>query len=516
MNSITRSEALVLGGDLEGLVAALTIARTGRRVVLICERPRPGGLHGSEQIAAGALETFGTLFDETRFPKTLIDELGLAAHGLRLAPAPDLHAIDRTGRHLRIARGESNPYAALPTELRDAATRFEASLRPHREWLRAELASAPPDLLPDGLGAAMRLTARASRLRALGPESLHELLWRLPTSVADWLGDSFEDRLLRATLAADALPGTWTGPRAAGTTAIWLLRDAARGVPSMRPVGGSPALVRALLQALREAGVRVHCGEALGGLLTTGSGSNSRVRGAWLADGSEFRADAVLSTHPPRRTLEHLAPAPTVDADAREALSSLRARGMTAVLDLAFDHEPRLACNDAAGFEQLRLLDDETQLEACADAVKHGRLAGDPWIEVFAARESDGRAVWTLHIHGVPHAPDGGWTVAARRELTDRVYAILGDASPNLAEHVRAERLRTPSDLARSHALAGGHFWQAELALDQLLLLRPTHELSNYRAPIAGLCLGSTAQHPGGLVPGLCGRLAAEVLEQIS
>lgn len=510
MRGVTNCDALVLGGDLEGLVAALTLARTGRRVVVLCERPRPGGLHGSAEVGASGIATHGTVCDEERFPRESAIELGLDAHGLQFESAPDLIAIDRTNRSLRIARGKQDPFAALASDSAAAAREFAASLDAHRKLLRDELLSAPPQLVPDGLSDALRLATRANRLRALGADSLHELLWRLPTSIADLLGDHLDDPLLRATLAADALPGTWTGPRAAGTGGIWLMREAARGAPAQRPRGGGPALIRALLRALRERGARVHCGEALGGLLTTGAGKSSRARGAWLADGTEFRADAVISTLAPRRTLEELAPRAALDAEDMEALAPMRSRGTIAVLDLAFEREPRVSALGGATFEYLRLLNDEQQLERAADDVKHGRPAEEPWLEVHASRDDDGRAAWTIHVHGVPHAPAGGWTVSMRRELTERVYAVLGDAAPELAECVRAERLRTPSDLARAHGLAGGHLWQAELALDQLLLLRPTHELSAYRAPLEGLFLGSTAQHPGGIMPGRCGHSAAE------
>lgn len=516
MTGVTRCDALVLGGDLEGLVAALAIARNGRRVVVLCERPRPGGLHGSEELGSSGIETHGTVFDEDRFESELAGELGLEAHGLSFESAPDVIAVDRAGRHLRIERGADDPYAALPADLAARAREFAASLDQHREVLREELVAAPPDLVPDNLTPALRLTSRAARWRGLGAASMHELLWRLPTSVADWFGDHFDDELLRAMLAADALPGTWHGPRAAGSSAVWLLRDAARGTRVRRPVGGGPALVRSLLRALRERGARVHCGEAIGGLLTTGQAKSTRARGAWLADGTEFRADAVLSTLAPRRTLEQLAPAGALDVDDCESLAPLRCRGTIAVLDLAFEREPGLAALGGAAFDQLRLLNDNGQLERAADDVKHGRTASEPWLEVHGSRADDGRAVWTTHVHGVPHAPTGGWTVPARRELIDRVYAVLADAVPDLADHVSAERLRTPSDLARAHGLAGGHLWHAELALDQLLMLRPTHELSTYRAPLAGLSLGSAAQHPGGLLPGRAGRIAAEVLLQTS
>jgi phytoene dehydrogenase-like protein len=51
--------------------------------------------------------------------------------------------------------------------------------------------------------------------------------------------------------------------------------------------------------------------------------------------------------------------------------------------------------------------------------------------------------------------------------------------------------------------LPHGQPYQAELALDQALWMRPLPELAGYRTPIDGLWLGGPAMHPG--IPGLGG-----------
>ena len=46
--------------------------------------------------------------------------------------------------------------------------------------------------------------------------------------------------------------------------------------------------------------------------------------------------------------------------------------------------------------------------------------------------------------------------------------------------------------------MSGGHWHHAEVAIDQLLMMRPTYEAAQYRTPIDGLWLCGAGSHPGG------------------
>jgi phytoene dehydrogenase-like protein len=51
--------------------------------------------------------------------------------------------------------------------------------------------------------------------------------------------------------------------------------------------------------------------------------------------------------------------------------------------------------------------------------------------------------------------------------------------------------------------------FQGEVALDQILFMRPVPGWSHYRTPVDGLYLCGPATHPGGGITGQSGRLAA-------
>jgi phytoene dehydrogenase-like protein len=74
----------------------------------------------------------------------------------------------------------------------------------------------------------------------------------------------------------------------------------------------------------------------------------------------------------------------------------------------------------------------------------------------------------------------------------------------------------SPRDLEQRFGLREGAASQGELALDQILFMRPVPGHARYRTPIDGLYLCGSGSHPGGRVAGGAGRLAAKAILQES
>jgi|TARA_B110000114_G_scaffold42872_1_gene45266 phytoene dehydrogenase-like protein len=68
----------------------------------------------------------------------------------------------------------------------------------------------------------------------------------------------------------------------------------------------------------------------------------------------------------------------------------------------------------------------------------------------------------------------------------------------------------TPADLEETFNVTGGHWHHAELAMDQMLMMRPTYEAGQYSSPIKGLYLCGAGSHPGGGLMGGPGHNAAK------
>jgi phytoene dehydrogenase-like protein len=70
--------------------------------------------------------------------------------------------------------------------------------------------------------------------------------------------------------------------------------------------------------------------------------------------------------------------------------------------------------------------------------------------------------------------------------------------------------LLAPPDIERIHGVSGGHWHHAEMALDQMLMMRPTYEAAQYSTPLPGLFLCGAGCHPGGDLTGAAGHNAAQ------
>ena len=107
------ADVLVLGGGHNGLAAAVRLARSGRRVVVVERRDRLGGLAAAEEIHPGYTVP-GILHDDGRVPERLTRELGLAGHGLAFGAPSRVCSRSRRRRSPRPASGICSASAAAP------------------------------------------------------------------------------------------------------------------------------------------------------------------------------------------------------------------------------------------------------------------------------------------------------------------------------------------------------------------------------------------------------------------
>ena len=68
-------------------------------------------------------------------------------------------------------------------------------------------------------------------IRKLGKKDMYRLLRWGPMAVADLVAEYFETELLRATIAARGIFGTFLGPWSAGSSLVLLIRAAGDRIP---------------------------------------------------------------------------------------------------------------------------------------------------------------------------------------------------------------------------------------------------------------------------------------------
>ena len=122
-----------------------------------------------------------------------------------------------------------------------------------------------------------------------------------------------------------------------------------------------------------------------------------------------------------------------------------------------------------------------------------------------------GQHVLSAHVMYVPYKFKGGWNDAAREQICERAIDTLAEYAPRIREQVVHKELLTPFDLEQQYGVAGGHWHHGDLAMDQMLMMRPTYEAAQYATPIPGLWLCSAGCHPGGDITGAAGHNAARL-----
>ena len=100
--------------------------------------------------------------------------------------------------------------------------------------------------------------------------------------------------------------------------------------------------------------------------------------------------------------------------------------------------------------------------------------------------------------------------------LGDAVVAALAEHAPNLPDLVLRRQAITPLDLELGYGLPEGDIFHGQMALDQLLFMRPIPGYGRYRSPIEGCTSAAPAPTPEGGLSGAPGRNAArEVLKDL-
>ena len=345
-------------------------------------------------------------------------------------------------------------------------------------------AAPPPDPLTHETSGLIELARAALRLRKLGSRDSTELLRLVPMSVADLLDAWFETDAVKGVLGAHGVKHLARGPRSGGT-AFNLLHHhvgCARGV-----FRRSPDMVEEPAAVARIDGraVRVDV-------------NDGRVAGVVLDDGTAIAADIVVSALDPKHTLLELLDPGRFDPELVRAVRNVRSRGVAAEVDFVLDSPP--------DFSTLVIAPTLDYLERAYDHSKYGRVSADPLIDATA----DGDR-FHAHVQYVPYAlREGAWDDARKQALAACVQAKIDAAAPGFAQRVVDVSVLTPADLEARYGYPQGQAYHAEIALDQVLWMRPVPALARYRTPLVGLYLCGPAMHPG--IAGKAGENAAGVV----
>jgi phytoene dehydrogenase-like protein len=516
-------DVIVIGGGHNGLVNAAYLAKAGKKVLVLERRHVLGGAAVTEEIIPGFL------FSECSYVVSLlrpeiIRELDLPRHGLEILPLDGTFSPMPDGNHL----WRMNDHAKSVREIRrhsrvdaEAYDEFSKMMTPMCRFVKPLLSMVPPDPTTLKLNDLKQLNFLLQRFRELSSDERYTLIQLMTMSAADFLDQWFETDVLKATMSASGIIGTFLGIRSPGTAYVLLhhymgeIDGAFRSWGFSR--GGTGAISNAIAGAARELGVEIRTKAPVAKIVV----KNGRAAGVVLQSGEEIGATIVSSSVDPHLTFLKFLQASELPADFLEGVRRYKFRGSSGKVNLALDALPKFKAIPGEGGHlrgAISISPSMEYMERAYDDAKYGNYSRRPYIDMVIPSLTDpsvapaGKHVMSCFVQYAPYKLAEGTWDQTREAFGDNVIDTLAEYAPNIKEIVVGRQILTPLDLEREFGLTQGNIFQGELSLEQLFFLRPVAGWAYYRTPVDGLYMCGSATHPGGGIMGANGRIASQVM----
>ncbi|MEO8107142.1 MAG: NAD(P)/FAD-dependent oxidoreductase [Actinomycetes bacterium] len=464
-------DAVVVGSGPNGLVAAVTLAEAGWRVVVLEAAHQYGGGTRTEQLTLpGFLHDVCSTAHPLAVASPAFRDLGLERDGLVLAhPEVPLGHPLALGRSLLLHQDVEATAAQLG---RDGAAWSRTVGSVGRRW-------SP---VADGVLEPLAVPPRAPFTTGLfGAAGLWPSTWFTRTV--------FRDEPARALFGGLAAHATLDLAAPLTSAVGLLLGGLAHGVGWPVAVGGSQSIADALVRRL----------ESLGGEVRTGHRVTS------MADLPAARA--VLFDLTPRQVLR-------IAGDRfpqayRRRLAAWRYGSGVFKVDWALDAPVPWGDERLAGAGTVHLGGSFNEMAEAEREVAQGRISERPYVLVAQATAADpSRAPAGKHtVWAYCHVPNGSDV-----DMTDAIEGQIERFAPGFRDRVLARHVMGPAALEAHNANEVGGDIAGGVSDWRQMAARPRLSLSPWSTPDPNLFLCSSSTPPGGGVHGMCGRSAAQLV----
>jgi beta-carotene ketolase (CrtO type) len=515
-------DVIVVGAGINGLTCAAYLAKAGKRVLVLEANPQPGGFVVTEDLpgapAGYLMNTYAIEFPFVDRKPSVVEELGLARFGLRFtAPDPNntyigpegtqfsnYHSLDRTCESIaRLSKKDAAAYRRLMTSL---TSLLDVGL-PY-------LADHPTRPGPATLA---EIASQAAKHR----KSLLPAVRILLQSPMEILQD-FERPEVKTWLGMNVATGSFRPLDEIANTSILVYFAYNHTYPIRRPVGGSGAFTRALVDCIGSHGGELRTSAPVGRIMVAGG----RTTGVALQSGEEIRANQVVAAIDPTLLFTTLIEPSALSCSLREEVDRMLvlSSGVSHFkADLAVSRRPRFP-NHAVTPDMLAGLSFTPSVDyvnRAMDAIKRGELAEEVPFYIAAPSVLDrslvpegsgGESIW-VWVGAVPLTLADGqdWAQVKQRRL-DHIIDLLETYSPGFRDSIVGAHASSPDDFNTSWVYKGSSR-AVDLIPSQIGPWRPSPSLAGYDTPeIDGLWRSGHGTHPMSGTNAWPGRLTARTM----
>ena len=461
-------DATVIGTGPNGLVAAVTLAMAGWRVLAVEAAPTPGGGTRSAQLTQP-----GMIHDIC----SAIHPLGVASEAFRNLPLAD-HGLEWVFPEIAAGHPLDGGRAGLLfPSIDETAARLGADAAAYRRLYEPLVRG---DLV-DSLLAPFSLPRAPVALARYGVSGLLPL-----DRLARARFETDEARALLAGLAAHSMLSL-RAPITAGYGLMLGILGHLVGWPMAR--GGSQAIADALVSLLRAHGGTVECHRPIRSL------DDLPTSRALLFDVTPTQLVAICGDRMPARY--------------RRRLQGFRRGPGVWKVDWALDGPVPWANPDLARTATVHVGGSLDEIVTAEDDVTAGRISERPYVLYVQTSQFDrsrapggGETGW-----GYCHVPNGSSV-----DMTERIEAQIERFAPGFRDRIVERHVMGPAEMQAHNANYLGGDINGGLANFRQFVARPTLSLHPWRTPMAGIYLCSSSTPPGGGVHGMCGLHAARTV----
>ena len=304
MPSNSKYDAIIIGGGHNGLTTAAYLARAGKKVLVLERRHVLGGAAVTEEVFPGFKFSVCSYVVSLLRPE-IIRDLDLPRHGLEILPLDGTFTPMPNGDYLwRVNdHGKTHREIARHSKLdAEAYDEFGKAMQAMCRFVKPILSMVPPDPATLNPKELMKLLFIGRRFQGMTSEDKYNQVQLMTMSAIDFLDQWFETDVLKATMSASGIIGTFLGVRSPGTAYVLLhhymgeIDGAFRSWGFAR--GGTGAISNAIADAAREAGAEIRIKAPIAKIIVKGG----KATGVVLADGDEIYADIISSSVDPRLT----------------------------------------------------------------------------------------------------------------------------------------------------------------------------------------------------------------------